>query len=50
MKSLGIPVINLGGGDAERADFKIRFGARGRPPGALKKFTTKKLIRRCVVL
>lgn len=36
LKSLGIPVVNLGGGDAGTADFKIRFGARGRPLKCIK--------------
>lgn len=36
LKSLGIPLLNFGGGDAGTAEFKRRFGAKGRPLRCLK--------------
>ncbi len=43
LKSLGIPTINLGGGDAGTADFKIRFGAKERPLKCIKEVYDKKI-------
>ena len=42
LKSLDIPILNLGGGDAGTADFKIRFGAKGRPLKCMKEIYDKK--------
>jgi hypothetical protein len=36
LKSLGIPILNLGGGSAGTAAFKRRFGAKARPLRCLK--------------